>query len=370
LFPLNQWYVAGFSWELEEKPVARTLLNRHVVLFRLKDGSAAALEDRCCHRGLPLSFGTLESRGIRCGYHGLLFNGEGRCIEIPGQERIPEKACVRSFPVEEQDQIVWIWMGSEEGAAPDSSPPAYPWHNDARYEFRGDVYHYEAPYYLIHDNLMDLSHLGYVHLATIGGNPTTHMTAEMRIEQTGDIVKVRRWMKDSIPPKTYTDAWPFAGKVDRWQEIEFDVTHLRIWTGAAEAGAESLENPERGGFHMRGLHGITPETDTTTHYFWTIASNHAGPEHRNIDTVFAQTAQTFGEDKVIVEAQHRNLVRFPEHAGVDIHVDGGANRARRVVQRLSAVSAARTPQAATSRNIDVAQNAAPSPASSPTAVQS
>ena len=88
-FPTDRWYVAGFSWELKDKPLARTLLSRAMVLFRQPDGSIAALEDRCCHRELPLSCGTVEERGLRCGYHGLLFDSAGACVEIPGQDTIP-----------------------------------------------------------------------------------------------------------------------------------------------------------------------------------------------------------------------------------------------------------------------------------------
>lgn len=179
VFPLDRWWVAGFSWELKEKPIARTFLSRTLVLFRRPDGEIAALEDRCCHKELPLSCGTVEDRGIRCGYHGLLFDGEGACLEIPGQDHIPSKAKVRSYPLRERDQILWICIGSTPDSVPQEEPRAYPWHNDPRYTFGGDTYHYDAPYQLIHDNLLDLSHLGYVHLKTIGGNPKVHMNAKL-----------------------------------------------------------------------------------------------------------------------------------------------------------------------------------------------
>ena len=227
-FPLDQWYVAGFAWELQDAPLARTLLGRPVVLFRTPDGSVAALEDRCCHRELPLSCGTVEARGLRCGYHGLLFDRAGQCLEIPGQQRIPPKACVKSFDLRERDQILWIWMGATPDSVPVQEPPAYPVHGDARYRFGGDVYHYDAPYQLIHDNLLDLSHLGYVHLKTIGGNAGVHMNAELKVRQEGDSVTVLRWMPDSDPPPTYAAAWPFAGRIDRWQEVEFHLSLIHI----------------------------------------------------------------------------------------------------------------------------------------------
>ena len=333
-FPLDQWYVAALAWELEDKPLARTLLNRPIVLFRMADGTPAALDDRCCHRALPLSQGTLEARGLRCGYHGLLFDGAGQCLEVPGQAKVPSKARVGAHHVREQDKIIWIWFGSASRPVPDHEPPTYEFHTNPAYLFDGDVYHYDAPYQLIHDNLLDLSHLGYVHLRTIGGNASIHMNAQVRVDSDERSVRVTRHLPDSVPPPTYTAAYPFKGNVDRWQEIEFCVSHLRIWTGAVDVGTDSLENPSRGGFHMRGFHGVTPETDTTSHYFWTIATNPQSNHDEVKAKVVDQTKMTFDEDKVVIEAQYRNMLDFGQLPMVDIHVDVGANRARRIIEQL------------------------------------
>jgi len=334
-FPLDQWYVAGFSSELGDQPIARTFLNQPVVLFRTGDGQVAALEDRCCHRSLPLSCGTVEAAGLRCGYHGMLYAPNGSCIEIPGQERIPAKARVRSYTVVEKSQILWIWMPREDGAAPGCEPPTYPHHDDPQYKFGSGHYHYKAPYQLIHDNLLDLSHLGYVHLKTIGGNARQHMTAEMKVTAEGDQVRVVRLMPGTPPPPTYKAAWPFGETCDRWQEIEFHVNHLRIWTGAVEPGTDAIDDPNRGGFHMRGFHGITPETEQSCHYFWSMAANKHPDMPETIDTVVEQTSYTFDEDRVVIEAQYRNMKTFGGDATwLDIHVDAGANRARRIVARL------------------------------------
>lgn len=333
-FLLDRWWVAGFAWELKDKPLARTLLGRPMVLFRTPDGHVAALEDRCCHKELPLSCGAVEQRGLRCGYHGLLFNPQGQCVEIPGQERIPVKAKVPSYPLVERDQILWVWVGSTPDKAPIDEPPAYPVHSDPRYKFGGDSYHYDAPYQLIHDNLLDLSHLGYVHVKTIGGNPDLHMNATLKVESEDEMVRVIRLMPESTPPPTYNAAWPFKGKIDRWQEVEFCMSHFRIWTGGMDSGSGSFDDPNRAGFHMRGFHGVTPETATTSHYFWTIATNPHPDKQDVTQLVVEQTAMTFMEDKVVIEAQWQNQLRFPTRLQVDIHVDVGPNRARRLIAGL------------------------------------
>ncbi|NRR31687.1 aromatic ring-hydroxylating dioxygenase subunit alpha [Oxalobacteraceae bacterium] len=331
MFPLNQWYVAGFASELQDKPLARVLLNHPVVMFRTADGGVAALEDRCCHRSVPLSCGTLDGGGIRCGYHGLLYAASGQCIEIPGQTKIPGKAKVAAYPAVVRNGVIWIWFGEQPGVQPDTQPPELAAHEDARYRYKTGAFHYKAPYQLIHDNLLDLSHVGYLHGKTIGGNPKVHMEAPTIVSGDEEHVRVVRWMKASTPPATYTSAWPFKGLVDRWQEIEFHTTHLHIFTGAVEAGAEPLENPQRGGFHMRGFHGITPETANTSHYFWSMASSSHPEQPDNIDVVYQQTEQTFEEDRVLIEAQYQNMRQFDGAAIIDIHVDAGANRARRII---------------------------------------
>jgi len=333
-FPLNMWYVAALSSELKDKPIARTLLNEAVVLYRSADGEVGALEDRCCHRALPLSKGTIDEGGLRCGYHGLLFDKSGKCIEIPGQEVISDRARVAAYTVKEQDSLIWIWFGAEKDGLPDCEPPHYPVHNDDRYLYDGDVYHYNAPYQLIHDNLLDLSHLGYVHLKTIGGNAKIHMNAKMNVEKNGDSVRVTRYMPNSVPPPTYTDAYPFKGNVDRWQEIVFYPSHLEIWTGAVDVNTEPMDDPNRGGFHLKGFHGVTPETDTSSFYIWTQASNPTSDKEENMRLVIEQTALTFDEDKEVIEAQYDNMKRFGDRKMIDIHVDTGANLARRIVKKL------------------------------------
>ena len=115
MFLRDAWYVAAWGDEITSQPMARRLLNEPVVLYRDAEDKAAALIDMCCHRGAPLHMGKVTGQGIECGYHGLTFDRLGACVAIPGQDRIPERARVRSFPVVEQDGFVWIWMAQRQG---------------------------------------------------------------------------------------------------------------------------------------------------------------------------------------------------------------------------------------------------------------
>jgi vanillate O-demethylase monooxygenase subunit len=119
IFLKNCWYVAAWDHELiDGAKLARTILEQPVVLYRGESGRVMAMEDRCCHRGAPLSMGRIEGDCIRCMYHGMKFDPSGKCIQIPGQDVIPARLGVRSFPIVQRDHLVWIWMGDAEKADP------------------------------------------------------------------------------------------------------------------------------------------------------------------------------------------------------------------------------------------------------------
>jgi hypothetical protein len=102
-----------------------------------------------------------------------------------------------------------------------------------------------------------------------------------------------------------------------------------------DSGSGDLNDPARHGFHLRGFHGITPETESTSFYFWTISSNRnpAGPDMG--EKIYQDTAFTFDEDRAVIEAQYANMKRFPDAAMVGIQVDAPLNRARRIISRLT-----------------------------------
>ena len=110
-FVRSAWYMAAWADELDGEPLARTIMNDPIVLYRETLGKVGALEDRCCHRGAPLTHGTVVEEGIQCGYHGLIYDTNGQCVVVPGQKNIPKNARIKSYPVVEKNQNVWIWMG-------------------------------------------------------------------------------------------------------------------------------------------------------------------------------------------------------------------------------------------------------------------
>jgi phenylpropionate dioxygenase-like ring-hydroxylating dioxygenase large terminal subunit len=337
MFIQNAWYIAAWADELKEKPLARRICNEPIVLFRNQSGRPAALVDRCCHRSAPLSLGEVVAGGIQCGYHGLTFDGSGVCVAVPGQSRISDSAHVRSYPVAEKDQLLWIWMG-EASRADESGIVDFPYHNDhADWPNKHDCYRINANYMLMVDNLMDLTHLGYLHAKTVGGNPLAHINAEMKTTNTPTGIKFTRWMRNSVPPPSYVKAAGFQGRVDRWQEFEWAApSSVLQWTGAADVGTGAYEGTREGGFQFRLFHGLTPETETSCFYFWSCANGYRQSEPEATEQLYREIAPTFVEDKAMVEAQQARLSEFGEQGLVNIVSDTNRVIMRRFIERLIA----------------------------------
>ena len=333
----NAWYIAAWADELGAAPLARRICNDPVVLFRDAAGKAAALEDRCCHRAAPLSLGVVVETGIQCGYHGLVFDGAGRVVTIPGQQQIPQEAQVRAYPLVEKNRLVWLWMGDPAAADP-AKIVDFPYHDDpSHWPNKHDVYPIRGNYMLMVDNLMDLTHLGYLHAKTVGGNPNAHVGAEMKTTRTPTGLKFTRWMKNSVPPPSYVKAAGFQGRVDRVQEFEFVAPSTVLqWTGATDAGT-ATDNPQRDfRFQFRLFHGLTPETETSCFYFWSAANGYRQNDPEATEQLYREIAPTFLEDKEMVEAQQARLDEFGEERLTDIASDANRMHMRRMVERLIA----------------------------------
>lgn len=333
MFLRNHWYVAAWSHEVSREPLARVLLNEPVVFYRREDGSPVALQDRCCHRGYPLSRGTLQGDDIRCGYHGMVFRPDGVCIRIPGQQTIPPAARVPTYPVAERYGWLWIWMGDPALADP-AKITDFHWLDDPAWGAQGTVFHVKADYRLVIDNLLDLTHLAYVHGTTIG-NAAVAEKAQVSFELGEEDVQVARWTLDAPPPPTYVRMVPFKGNVDRWQLIHWTPpAFVRLYTGAADAGTGAPQGNRVGGLGFRNLNAMTPETARTTHYFWGQAQDVAPQDPALTELSFEQVKTAFLEDVVVFEAQQRNLDLLPDAPLVGTRGDAGGLHARRIIQRL------------------------------------
>jgi phenylpropionate dioxygenase-like ring-hydroxylating dioxygenase large terminal subunit len=326
LYLRNSWYVAAWDREISRAPLARVLLDQPVVFYRRQDGAVVALEDRCCHRQLPLSMGTLEGDELRCGYHGLKFDSGGKCVEIPGQASIPPQARVRSYPVAEKYHWVWIWMGEAEKADP-SLIPDWWWADHPEWAFtRPERARVACNYQLIADNVLDVTHLAYVHATSIGASSITEFPAT--VERGERRVRLTRWIRDRPPPPLYQRAGNFPGNVDRWQIVE----HVPPCFTVNFAGCQDAERK----IELMALSAPTPESARSTHYFFGFVRNF-GLGDADTERICAQDmVKVFNEDFPVLEAQQRAVDQNPGAPRVDIAVDAAPLAARRMLQALVA----------------------------------
>ncbi|MCX4162745.1 MULTISPECIES: aromatic ring-hydroxylating dioxygenase subunit alpha [Paraburkholderia] len=333
-FIKNSWYVCASSDEIiSGKLFERIIINEPIVFYRKSDGSVTALENRCCHRHYPLSKGTLEGNHVRCGYHGFLYECTGTCIEIPGQEVIPRNAKVQHYPTAERYSWVWIWMGDPE-LADEKNIPDYHWMSDPEWRGKSDRFDVKSNYRLIVQNLLDLSHLAFVHASTIGTRAVID-AANVKFEREDNEVRISRWMINIAPPATYHKLASFDGNVDRWQIVHFiPPGFVRIYGGACPTGTGAPDGHRVGGLELTNLHAITPETDRTTHYFWSQC--HKGmldrPDITNV--LFEDVLVAFKEDHRLFEAQQILIDMDPLRSTVNVMNDAGALHAMRILDRL------------------------------------
>jgi vanillate O-demethylase monooxygenase subunit len=335
VFLRNQWYIAAEAREVGREPLGRIILDEPVVLYRKTNGTPVALEDRCCHRRAPLHKGRIEGDAIRCGYHGFLYDGGGACIQIPGQVQVPPGARVRSYPVCERHRWVWIWTG-EPALADPALIPGLDENDDPAWVTTSDYLHVRASYLLLVDNLLDLSHLAFVHSGTIGS--AGDLNPDLTFKRDGDIVRGTRIVRN-IPPPPHVQRSGFTANVDQAKIMTFrPPSTIPIEVTTTETGRKP-GMPGNFNFHIIIYSSMTPETETSCHYFWALARDFDITNGEFTDFYHREVIRAFNEDKEMLEAQQRIIDLDPAAPTVDVRGDVGGLQARRIVERLIAAEA-------------------------------
>jgi phenylpropionate dioxygenase-like ring-hydroxylating dioxygenase large terminal subunit len=336
-FPLNAWYAAAWSHEIVHALAARTICGKDVVLYRREDGTVAALEDACWHRLLPLSLGRLDGDRLVCGYHGLVFNAAGRCIYMPAQKTINPSASVQAYPVTERHRLVWLWLGDPALADP-AEVPDFHWNDGTEWVGEGGTfYSLKCDYRLVVDNLMDLTHETYVHAGSIGHDAITDTPFE--VTHTEHTATMTRWMIDIEPPPFWASQLGKPGNVDRWQIVTFQAPGVVVGdVGVAITGTGAPRGDRSQGVNGCFLAAITPETDTSCHYFWNFVRTFKTDDaqlSRNIQRAHVNNGQgVYDQDHLVLEAQQRAIDRNPRVPFYNLNIDAGALWARRMIDRM------------------------------------
>lgn len=335
-FIRNAWYVAGLSEEFSNaKPFGRKILGERLAFYRRRDGTPVALRDRCPHRAFPLSQSTVEHDEIVCGYHGLHYDAGGRCTLIPSQSAIPKGLAVRAFPLMERAPLVWIWMGEGERAQ-DAPLPSQPWMEDRHGWVHAAGYlSMRCSYVHLHENLLDLSHLSFLHAKTFGTPDYAAAPADTEI---GDReIVVRRTIQPTLLPPVYAKPLGMEG-----------VKAARIVTStyvspALSVSAVALRNLETPGpdHHARTAHLITPETSRSLHYHFLIGRDFALGDDETTAFLRKGLAAAFQEDVWALEQimTIRDEETEPGYRDRSLATDKAGVAMRRQLQRLAQLEA-------------------------------
>ncbi len=332
MFLRNAWYVIADSEEVTNTPLARVVLNEPLVLWRLDDGLPVALEDRCCHRQAPLSAGKIHGNNIQCGYHGLVFDPDGECIEVPSQDRVPPNARVKKYPLYEKYGWVWAWMGDPLKKDLTLIPDTF-WHKSDQWLAVADKFYVHSNYQYLIDIQLDNTHSRFVHPDTLGNAGSLRHSP--KVERVGETIHNTREMRDSDPPPYMVNATGHTGNADVWVAWTYypRAGLITFDTGIAELEGGIFEGNDCTSYKVFNTHGITPETVNTTHHFWVSSRNFSLTDER-VTGVLSGIRETFLEDVDMVEAQHKILTALPDRNRVDVNADQPTIQARNLMEKL------------------------------------
>ena len=330
-FIANCWYLAGFAHEFCRALTARTILGRPLVFYRTADGLPVAMDDRCPHRSFPLSKSRLEGDAVVCGYHGLKYSAEGRCVAIPGETREPRGIGVRSYPLREQGPLVWIWVGDAE---PEAALPLGGWAADPAWPSSNGYFHLKASYLALHENLLDLTHLSFLHADSFGTPDYALAPFEVETDEDAGRFAVMR----SVIPTRLPPVWARptgledkdAARVARSAFLAPSVHEVgvRFW------GCDVPE-AERPDMRIATAHLATPETATSTHYFIHHGRNFAPGDQAMTRFMHDQLMGAFQEDVDGLEAVESMIAATPpeDYYEIAIAADRAGLAMRRWIRR-------------------------------------
>ena len=328
----NEWYVAALADEVGRGLLKRRVLGRNLVLFRTQDGQAVALDDRCAHRSLPLSAGTLDGDTIVCGYHGFRYDSQGDCVQIPSQSICPKGIGVRRYPLVEYGPLLWVWMGDADSADV-ARVPHQPWLAAGNWYRSQGYLPLRASYVGLHENLMDLTHLSFLHARTFGTPDYAAAPYEVTVEDARFMLR-RNVVPTRLPPvwaKTTGIAHDAAARV---ATSEFVSPGLHLVT--AQFYDSTLPESSRPLYTTKTAHIPTPESQHSTHYFIVHGRDFALDQPDVTSFMHEQLFQAFSEDVRGLEGVEQALAEAGDEAyEISVASDRGAVAMRKYLKRRS-----------------------------------
>jgi phenylpropionate dioxygenase-like ring-hydroxylating dioxygenase large terminal subunit len=349
-FLRDAWYVAAWEDEIPRDTLFhRTILSEPVLMYRTTADEIVALADRCPHRFAPLHRGRLVGDVVQCGYHGLGFGPTGECMSSPhGDGKIPRGARVKRYLTERRHKAVWIWPGDPSRADPAMIPDySFLTQPNPNVVFTGYL-PTACNYQLATDNIMDLTHADYLHVGSLDTQGAIART-KAKVWEEGLSVHCDWWLPNSRAIGVFQpDLANPADPVDQWFEVCWDPPALML----LRAGFTLAGRPREEGVDASAVHIMTPESPSTTHYFFGSARFKNGVCLEFNEMIRAAVVAAFThQDKPMLEAQQSSIgtANLLALKPVSLLGDAGGMRVRRALEKLlvgqrPAVAADKTPE--------------------------
>ncbi|EQB11420.1 hypothetical protein RLDS_23745 [Sphingobium lactosutens DS20] len=340
-FVFNCWYVAALASELKNELLERMILGRRLVLYRTSDGVPVALDDRCAHRSFPLSKSKLVDDTIVCGYHGFRYDRTGDCVEVPSLTKCPATIGVRAYPMVERGPVVWIWMGAAEEADPSTIPPLS-WMESSEWTLNIGYLDLPASYIGLHENLLDLTHIEFLHADTLGAGAPGYSMAPYNTEIGEGVFALSRTVEPASIPGPFAGPMAFGDITTGGRSIrsEFVTPALHQLVARYYDTAEPAE--QRRICFISTAHLPTPRDHVSTHYFIVNGRNFALGDaevtedlHRGMFEAFAEDVWGLGNVQSVLSATPAE-----ELYEISVKSDTAAVAMRRHIRNLALAEAA------------------------------
>lgn len=329
----NSWYVVAFSDEVVGKPMARRILGGRVVLYRTEAGQPVMLDDYCSHRAMALSQGKcVNGDRIQCPYHGMEFSPDGSCARVPSQNKIPRQMRVRSYPLVEKWKWIWAWMGdpvaADESLIPDHKQIGLEdpeeWWTIQRF-----VMNIQGNFQLLQENLLDLSHVSFLHEGSFDAGGMAAVSPTVEVD--GDLITVGRQITEVMTGQfSKIFDLPEGTRMERRLVTRTWVPGFCVVSNYFRSLADSSAKV----LTRHAPFAITPETETSCHYFVGMASNYgAAPTPQWLAASNKAVHDVFLTDQAAIESIQEAYGELSTELAPDTSViaDEAALRFRRIL---------------------------------------
>ncbi|MEE2828428.1 MAG: aromatic ring-hydroxylating dioxygenase subunit alpha [Myxococcota bacterium] len=305
------WYVICESRELRRRPIKRTFMGLPLVLFRDGEGRAAALVDRCPHRNVPLSLGSVVEGRLQCAYHGWRFDADGVCVKVPGLCGVQESRArdALSHAAVEQDGFVWIW--GQAGESPESQPPPTRTSREAGYTTVRRSVDFAATLHATVENALDVPHTAFLHKGLFRGRKEP-LEIRAVVTRTPQSVQVE-FLGEPRPPGLVARILSPSGGV---------MTHFDRFLMPSVAEVEYSLGEEN---HIVVTSYCCPVDRNHTRVFATVSFRLRLPHWLVKPLVLPLAMRIFKQDAWILAAQTESIERFggERYCSTEIDLIGG-----------------------------------------------